>query len=604
MELLSKSVKYIDGDIIGQDVSQSDMFRMPDQPQKIIAKKEAEKDKHISDIRTQIESLRAINSKEDQRQIKKLENEIRSLTKRYVEQRKNIEAAVEADKLRFFCPNGAQERVIHSTVAGLRNSKIPVVLITCGNGVGKTTISVQTLANIVFGPQNGWFDYDVFRNWEFPKLCWYVSRPDAIADTVTPMIEELWSANYVRSRKYETFKDGKKFISRIETNTGWTIVFKTFNQDPGEFESAQVGIIVLDEPAPEAIWKAVKSRRRKGCLTMLPMTPLYTPPYIVDEVKKAITAKKNGYYWIKASVHEASMKTGVRGHLDHETMEAMIQSYDPDEIEARVHGEIMYFSGRIYPEFSRELHVVEPHEYPVNNRCNFIQVVDPHDSRPCACIYLAVTPAGMIGKNSRIIIFDETPNDEFSEQKGLEFWEYKKTIPLEDEVKNWTQIEEKHRFNRDLIFRVMDKRFGWQKRGRRTFNQLFSDFGFYFSKSYDSPSDESELMYGHRKVKQMLAKDEEGMPRLVVYSHCRHTISGLEHYIRRRKVGRAGEDQAEADGQIVEKHKDFPDIVRYGVVAAITPIEKRGKSEVDILLDKIERDNYLKQKQGFTYDDY
>lgn len=587
-----KAAEYIDPEQKKEGVIKP-LFKMPDQPQTVIERIKTKSEKKIKSLEHKIENT------DNHKDIRDLRSQIKKIKHETKEGIKNIEAAIAIDPLKFFCPNGAQERMIKETVAGLRTSPIPVVWLTCGNGVGKTTFAVETLSNIVYGVQNGWFDFDVFRNWNKPKLCWYISTATAIAETVTPMIEELWNKDLIKDREYTATKEKKSFISKIETNTGWTISFKTYDQDPAKFESAQVGLIIMDEPAPEAIWKNIKSRRRLGCLTLLPMTPLFTPPYIADEIRKNIELENPGYRWVEASVYEVSKDSekhkGVRGHLEPDTIEAMAAAYDEDERAARIEGKMMYFSGLIYPEFQRGAHVVSPNDAPVRSDHTIYQIVDPHDARPCACIYAAVDYHG------NITIFDETPNDSKGRLERKQYWEYKKPVELEKEIATWQAIEERHRVK--VHYRIMDKRFGWQTRGKKTFHQLFARLGYYFSPSYDAPTGEGELMYGHREVKRKLHVPDEGQPQLRIWNTCYHTIAGFEHYVRRQMLGRAGEDKAVADGIIVEKYKDFMDLVRYLVVAAITPASQRGKTAAEILLDKITKKEYLKKKYGSRYDD-
>lgn len=604
-----KDAEYIANDnLIGPSkIKKDNLFRMTDQIDTLLANKDRQAKKRLDELRFEVEAINA--NPDNKKSTRLILKEIKTIEERLMKQKKAMKAASDADKLKWFCPNGAQERMINQALTGLRSARTPTLLLTCGNGVGKTTFSVHMMSNIIYGPQNAWFDYDEISNWQNPKLCWYISTADAIAETVNPMIEELWSNQFITDRKYETFKDGKKFISKIVTSTGWTVVFKTFDQDPQKFESAQVGLLILDEPAPEAIWKAVKSRRRRGCLTLLPMTPLYTPPYIVDEIKKGIDIqnrepkKEKKYFWVEASVYEVSKDTithgGVRGHLESRIIDEMVDSYDTDERDARIYGKLMYFSGMVYSQFSEDLHVIQPGDYPIGD-CNFLQVTDPHDSRPFANLWMAVTPIDKYGKH-KIIIVAETPNDKRGRELNLDFWDYKKSIPLPEEVASWEKVEKELRLTN--VYRIMDKRFGWQKRARRTFAQLLEDMGWYFSPSYDAPTEEGEIMYGHRIVRQQLAVQEDGLPGLLIYSTCRHTIAGFKHYIRRRRIGRTGEDKAEADGQLVEKYKDFMDLLRYGCVGAIFPMKKKQKSNIDILLDKLKKRQYLNSKVGSTYDD-
>jgi len=456
-----------------------------------------------------------------------------------------------ANPLKYFTPNGTQENFINTVAHCTENTNIPVVLVTFANGCGKSTVSVHMMLNLIYGPQNGWFDYPIFRKFPFPRLIWYCSTAESIKDTIVPMIREI-----VPRGQFREYKDGKTITARMEFPGGWQINFKTFDQDPKTYESANVGLIIADEPMPEVLWKAVKSRRRMGAITLLPMTPLYTPPYILDELQQAVIQNKPGYYHLKADVYTACKIRGERGHLDPDIIDDMVEAYDPDEKEARAYGNFMYFSGTIYSDLNRDLHFVEPSEFPIFEGYQIYQVVDPHDARFSAAIWAAQTPEG------RWIIFDEFPVD-----KSRSYWDFKTTKTVEDEVQSWIKIETKHGL--ENVIRILDRHFGWQIRGQSTLAQLYAEAGdrygaqFYFIESYESPSKENEIQYGHNQVRQALKPLSDGKPGLVIYNTCYHTWNGMTHYIRKHELTKTAQERAQADGKIVLKYKDFPDTVRY-----------------------------------------
>jgi len=504
---------------------------------------------------------------------------------------------VVANPLRYYCPNGPQERYINAVAGCTAQTKIPTILCSFANGVGKTTVTEHILLNFIFGAQNGWFDYPIFRNFPFPKLIWYISTTSALRETVQPMFAEIVQGKYHAEKKFEELKDGKTIISRMNFPGGWQIAFKTYEQAESEFESANVGIAVLDEPGPEAIWKAVKSRRRMGCISLLPQTPQDCAPYIFDEIAKAAREKRKGYYFLEASIYEACRKRGIRGHLEPDIVDDMVADYDSDELQARAFGKPMYFSRMIWQGFQRDLHFVEPAEYPIPAHSRILQIVDPHDSRSSAAIWMAVTPTG------RKIVFDEYPTD-----KSMNYWEMKKPLDPDQEVQAWLGIEKSHQ-EQELyppamkIIRVLDRHFGWQTRGKRTFAQLFKDAGdkfgkeFIFQSSYKAPDVNKEIEFGHMQVRKAIKAMEDGKPGLVIWKNCFHTWQGVTHYIRRKLTGKTADDRADSEGVIVEKYKDFPDLIRYGVCEYIT-VEMPKKPET--YTEKIMRQALQKQTNEFS----
>ena len=116
--------------------------------------------------------------------------------------------------------------------------------------------------------------------------------------------------------------------------------------------------------------------------------------------------------------------------------------------------------------------------------------------------------------------------------------------------------------------RIIDHNFAFQTRGANTIANIFADAGrkrgrsFSFKGSYTTKSELGEIAYGHDCVRELLLPLEDGKPGLVIYRDCWHTWNGLSHYVRRRP---RNQDTQKAIGEtkIIERYKDFPDVVRY-----------------------------------------
>jgi len=220
----------------------------------------------------------------------------------------------------------------------------------------------------------------------------------------------------------------------------------------------------------------------------------------------------------------------------------------------------MYFSGKIYPKLSRDAHFVDPSEHKIPPNSTIYQVVDPHDSRFSAVIWGAVTPEG------RKIIFAEYPSD-----KARPYWDFKGGKNLDEEVDAWLKVE--MTFDRKVNSRILDRHFGWQTRGQTNLAQLYAESGarknkdISFISSYKANAGDGEIAYGHFQVRNALEPMKDGMPGLVIWNNCYHTWNGMNHYIRKHETTKLASDKARADGKIVDKYKDFPDVVRYFVCA-------------------------------------
>jgi len=147
----------------------------------------------------------------------------------------------------------------------------------------------------------------------------------------------------------------------------------------------------------------------------------------------------------------------------------------------------------------------------------------------------------------------------------------------------------------------MDKRFGWQTRGDTCLADLYRlagkklDYPFSFTPSYSITGGEPEIAYGHKKVREAIQLMDDGEPGIIIQDHCKHMWDSVTHYIRKRRTGKSADDHAGADGQIVQKHKDMSDALRYGLCSFIKPAPLHTpKNEHDPEYEDYmqERDNY------------
>jgi hypothetical protein len=488
------------------------------------------------------------------------------------EEAEEFMAAVVANKMAFFVPNGAQEKYIETVGYSLDKSrggvKLPIITSTFANGVGKTTATVQICGNLMEGPQSGWFDYPFFYNWKYPKKIWYCSTALNIQDNVVPMFKELLQEG-IFEEDYSDSKEGKQYVARM-TYKDWEVTFKTYEQADDTFESSTVGLIIFDEPAPLGKWKRIKSRRRMGCVVIYPMTPLWCPPYIMDEIGDALRIGKKGYFSCEADVYSSCKKRGVRGHRDPEIIDEEVAGYDEEEKEARVYGKFMYFSGRILPTISKERNVRTEEQIPLSKHAIILMSVDPHDARPCAVGWWGRNPDG------RWICLDEAPVF-----NNVAFWDLKRGgMPLKEEVSGWKVVEDAlmKRIGRhsNEVFRILDRHYGWQTRVTKsgvntTLAEVFSRIGealswpLYFTESYSSNSPEGEIEVGHKLLREADMPMADGESGFILRPHCVHHLNGLTHYIKQRMVGKMLERKAAADGEIVPKFKDFVDVPRMAV---------------------------------------
>jgi hypothetical protein len=524
----------------------------------------------------------------DGREYLKLNVQLKTLLRTVEDETARLEImqAVLTAPLKWWCPNGKQEELIKLIADRMSKSRTPSILFSAANGVGKTQSSIEIVSNIIYGAQNGWFLLAPFLAWPNPKICWYVTTKTGLTDVVVPEMKRVFP-----SGTYEFDKMGASVERAVHFTNGWELRFFTMDVGADQMESASVGLCVIDEPAPEPIWKAVKSRGRMGCLTLLPMTPLDVEPYILDEIERNKNDKLYGR--VTASIYDACEERGIRGHLERAIIDEMVEKYPPDERIARVEGEFMYFREQIWNNLDKSRHFVNPDDYPVDFGKDFIvQTVDPHDSRPSACIYGALQliehsdeykrlmDEGKAYQQVRRIIFAETPLEH--EQM---YWEMYRKLRLDEEPEMWAGIESELGIS-TVHKRIIDKRYGFQTKLSKNIASVYAEAGraldptFHFNKrfiylpSYDLKSTDSdgrgEIAYGHNLVIKALDNLEDGKPGLVIWNNCIHTMNGMTHYVRKRLNSRSGSEIAAGESKIIDKYKDFNDVLRYFVAVQMS----------------------------------
>lgn len=455
------------------------------------------------------------------------ENNLSQLSQDLVLLQTELNWIKENEKIQFYEPNGKVEEFIHL----IGTTQNIVYAFAAANGVGKTTAAVNILGNIVFGRQNHWFDYPLFKEWPYPKRARFITSSKNVEE-IGPFhseIERWWPKG-----RYEPLKSGKSYYSQYKAN-GWVIDVMTYDQEPSQFEGANIGLIIADEPMPRSLWTPNISRLRAGGFIMIPMTPLTDAGWFFDEI-----VPRHKDFVITAGVEEACKQHGVRGHLEHDQIEAMIAEYQPEDIEARVHGKALYLAGLIYKQFNTQVHVLKDAiQAPAN--ATVYQVVDPHSDKPFASIW------AFVDTRRDVYIVDEWPNVDFNKWKNCQLT-----------IKDYAQIfrDKENGFN--VHKRIIDRHFAdvsYVINKRTLREELRDQEGLDFYPSYKA---ENEIDTGIIKVREYLKYNPDrplstiNRPKLFINPHCQNTIKSFLRWARDPKTNKPQDN-----------YKDFMDCVRY-----------------------------------------
>lgn len=440
------------------------------------------------------------------------------------------------EKCRLFVPNGLQAKYIKN----LKRKDVFIGLFIAANGVGKDALLVNLLANIVWGPQNEWFDLPLFRKWPFPKRLRVGTEANNMDESGS--IDTEVSTWFPKGR-YHGLKGGKPWFTSYRTDQGFLIDKMSYQQEVREWEAATLGACFFSEPPSREIFSATVGRMRKGGLIGFFMTPLQHSAWIQDEL---VDSYSHDTFVVTGDIEQNCKQHGIRGVLEHEHIGRMIAKWDQDEIEARAHGRFMHISRVILGKsFKRNVHVVGNHVTPPEGS-RWFRVVDPAKGKPWAIAW------GWVDKRGQIVFDHEYPEEEFIRMR-------ESSLGIQD----YNQILRRGDQGKYMEWEIIDRHFANTRDARNmTLKGLLNnDYGFRFRDSYNC---ENEIEIGIQRMKDYLRFDESrpldafNFPRFLVKERCRNTIRSLERWAR---------DPLTLEPDRRSPYKDHFDLARYACMA-------------------------------------
>ena len=351
-----------------------------------------------------------------------------------------------------------------------------------------------------------------------------------IGSVIIPKLRD-WGGPYIE----KDIKGGAGTIQGIMWRNGSRTDFGSYDQDPSKFEGTSYHAIAFDEPCPRSVWipcrRALVDSLGRAWWALTPISE----PWIFDELYTRAVEGDRDYYACDVTFFDNKFR-----QKDPE----FIESLTDEEAEVRIYGRFRHLAGRVYKEFSRDVHLIEPFDIPED--WPRWHVVDPHDRKPFAMIWAAIAPDGTI------YVYREWPDDRRYEQmrsSDMDIPAYAKLIAAL-EAKDY------------VTFRVMDPAFGRQVKAVHFLSlaEEFARYGIFFDTNVSN-----DIRQGHLKVKEYLAYDRKkpigplNKPRLFFFRNLRNMIWSLEHYIwdEGKRTGRGLREKPREIG------KDHCDALRY-----------------------------------------
>lgn len=299
------------------------------------------------------------------------------------------------EKYRYYEPNGVIEKFINM----VGDLNFFIVFISAANGVGKSTVGANILANMIFPSDNKYFQNKMFQDFPFRKQGRIVTDSALVDKNIVEALKEWFPEG-----KYKTKKGNKHFESIWEAGDHKFDIM-TYDQQPKEFEGVTLGWAWLDEPPPDSILKAIISRMRTGGVIFITATPLSGSGYLFDMFASGNNTSKytlpdgteklieRKVSHITADIESACIEHGVRGHLHHEHIENMVAEYDDDERQARIYGKFQHLVGMVFKKYDKDVHVIKP--FMINRRDYIVwNMLDAHPRNPDAIMWVAIDKYG------------------------------------------------------------------------------------------------------------------------------------------------------------------------------------------------------------------
>jgi phage terminase large subunit-like protein len=500
-----------------------------------------------------------------------------------------LDAAVSQDErlnpLLTFVPNGKIEEVVNAV--GEDQDKW-IFILASANSVGKTAGTINILGNIIWGPQNEWFHGPRYTAWNSPKKIWYISEQSSLKDFIvgTDLNGPSEFHKWFPAGRFTCVKSGYDYISRISTDNGWTITFKTFDMDASKFESDKVGVIVFDEPPPESIFNAALSRLTLGGIVIMPMTPLFQSAWVKNRL---VDSSLPHVFLLTAHMHanckqcsEQGKPGSKRGRLDHDWLLEWASQFDPEEREARENGTFAHLVGLVYQNIHPTYH---RHNYPADHfnqeEYRIYCAIDPHDRKPPAIGWFAVD------RYENGFAIDEFPFcPDFKPFNDIKAW------PLKTE-ENCEWIRKKELANGwepQKIVRVMDP--NWGRKPDQTIGLTTQEIYAKIGRKMNYPLNFSlnvndDLKAGHRLVRDSFALNPDNQTRFKIGMMLHNTWHALTNYAYVERQGKALDAKGISEN-VGEKFKDFTDPSRYFWMFFKKPsVPKKEQEEIHTLDDLV-----------------
>lgn len=436
-------------------------------------------------------------------------------------------------KLELYEPHPGQKK--------FHEAKEKIRICLTGNRWGKTEALVAEALSYAIG----------YRPWDGTKtrtppnkilIC--VPTFSAILEYIVPKFDRLEPEGLRLSGREGVRYLHSSIPGSYHYRNGSMIAFGSYQQEIAHFQGRDWDAVFLDETCPKEIFDILMMRvvDRKGRIHMTLTPENMGAAWIFDDLY-SMAGEDIDIFQITGTSYD-------NPHIPHDELKNTEARLSPEEREAKIYGRFKHLMGRVFPEYDKDIHCLDLSSIKGLEELPKGVVIDPHDRKPFAMAWFAVTP------QNDIIFLEEWPDDNFLDHKiPHSFEEYVRVIQA---------IEERLPGGQGTIqWRLMDPNFGRSKKAisGRSVEEEFEMYGLYFDTRI-----EDDVTTGHLSIRKRLAydkaipKSELNRPHLYFRNGLQNFHKSFLNYIYdHRKM----EEDKGVTERPKEKYKDFIDLVRY-----------------------------------------
>jgi len=394
---------------------------------------------------------------------------------------------------------------------------------------------------------------------------WCCAETEAISISIQQ--RKIWSQLPKHLLKYAFYDQINGFRnSKIIFKNGSYLAFKTYQQGVISYSSDDIDLIWNDEEPNNEIVKEQRMRLldRDGEM-IFTMTSLKGVTDLIDDISSDYEIIKSEYAELadktlpriakKDDIYIFFMWTTENPYINQGRVKSDAKLMSSQEILSRIYGMPINLTGKVYPTFSHDIHILPQNDMPYDEPVTLYHVLDPHDRKPWAMGWFAVNRVGTG------FMIDEYPNRNFNEiiSDNKTYEEYAQIIKVKEAA-----ILDVFRAN-GVHRRIIDPNSGncTERKAKRdsetgiastTPKKMLQALNLTFHDGIDI------IEAGHLQVRQKLyyeMKDGEFItkPKFYISDRCHNAIRHMSKYSHK--------DPTTTDGDVrdkiglVEKHKDF-----------------------------------------------